>query len=319
MPFASTPQSHVAHAFRQRASIRKSPSRTARSCKVLQNVFKAKKIDKPIPAQDDRQPSSSCSGSRGWDTNWSGEPYDAVAHADRERRTGAGGARLSSRAHRALQGAREQARLQFEKLRDIENLVQARTEELETEGAPEDETLREIQMILYSTEASVVVLLDDSGGVVFDDAGVVAGAGVDTKGVVEGVFDAGAGVVAGAGVLGAFDAKGVIEGVFDAGAGVVAGVSVLGAFDAKGIVEGVFDAGASVVAGAGVLGAFDARGIVEGVVDAGAGVVGDVQRSVRVAHRVPVGGDVLIVWGRRRVCVVGGWGVHRLRHLEQQV
>ncbi|KAJ7444451.1 calponin homology domain-containing protein [Mycena latifolia] len=181
--------------------------------KILQTVFKAKKIDKPIPVeglmkckmQDNLEFLQWLK--KFWDANYSGEPYDAVA-----RRKGApaeppatlaparstttasaaarrGGGRTPVSGHRAttpsgmavqvqalqgqvdeltthLEGLEKERDFYFAKLRDIEMLVQARLEELEGAGAADDETLLQIQKILYSTEDGFEV---PEGGVVDEE------------------------------------------------------------------------------------------------------------------------------------------------------
>ncbi|TFK38944.1 microtubule binding protein [Crucibulum laeve] len=170
--------------------------------KVMQNVFKAKKIDKPIPVerlvkckmQDNLEFLQWIK--RFWDSNYGGQGYDAVG-----RRKGApmeppatvaplaaggtragsglgvGGGRAGGRTpiggHRSgsaqpneavqqlqgqvkelsthLEGLEKERDFYFEKLRDIEILVQQQQETLEADGK-DDHTLREIQKILYSTE-----------------------------------------------------------------------------------------------------------------------------------------------------------------------
>ncbi|CAA7266082.1 unnamed protein product [Cyclocybe aegerita] len=170
--------------------------------KVMQNVFKAKKIDKPIPVeklvkckmQDNLEFLQWIK--RFWDANYGGQGYDAVA-----RRKGApmeapatvapisssrtnpsaglsaGGSRAGGRTpiggHRSgsaqpneavqqlqaqvkelsahLEGLEKERDFYFEKLRDIEIMVQQQLEVLEAEGK-DDHTLKEIQKILYSTE-----------------------------------------------------------------------------------------------------------------------------------------------------------------------
>ncbi|KAK1218314.1 microtubule integrity protein mal3 [Marasmius sp. AFHP31] len=169
--------------------------------KVLQNVFKAKKIEKPIPVeklvkckmQDNLEFLQWMK--RFWDQNYGGQGYDPVA-----RRKGAptdtpatiaplgggsraGGLSAGTRSggktpiggHRSgsaqpqndalvqhlqnqvkelsghLEGLEKERDFYFEKLRDIEILVQQQAEALEAEGK-EDATLKQIQGILYSTE-----------------------------------------------------------------------------------------------------------------------------------------------------------------------
>ncbi|EGN97762.1 hypothetical protein SERLA73DRAFT_182503 [Serpula lacrymans var. lacrymans S7.3] len=168
--------------------------------KVLQNAFKAKKIDKPIPIeklvkckmQDNLEFLQWMK--RFWDSNFGGQGYDAVgrrrgAPTDTpatmapvvSSRTAAGLGVGSGRAggktpiggHRAgsaqpneaiqnlqaqlremsthMEGLEKERDFYFAKLRDIEILVQQQIEVLESDGK-DDETLREIQKILYSTE-----------------------------------------------------------------------------------------------------------------------------------------------------------------------
>ncbi|KAF4577476.1 hypothetical protein EYR40_003017 [Pleurotus pulmonarius] len=165
--------------------------------KVMQNVFKAKKIDKPIPVeklvkckmQDNLEFLQWVK--RFWDANYGGQGYDPVARrkgapADppatiaplgpSTSRTGlSAGARAGGRTPvggragsaqpevvqqlRAqvqemsthLEGLEKERDFYFEKLRDIEILAQQQLETLEAEGK-DDNTLREIQKILYSTE-----------------------------------------------------------------------------------------------------------------------------------------------------------------------
>ncbi|KAJ7440788.1 calponin homology domain-containing protein [Mycena galericulata] len=164
--------------------------------KIMQNVFKAKKIDHPIPVeklvkckmQDNLEFLQWLK--RFWEANYAGGEYDAVARrkgapADPPAtlapvraavssasqpavraggRTPVGGNRSGTpnAAVQALKGqvAELSAQLEglekerdfyFAKLRDIGILVQQQTEVLEAEGQ-DDETLREIQKILYSTE-----------------------------------------------------------------------------------------------------------------------------------------------------------------------
>jgi len=168
--------------------------------KILQGIFKTKKIDKPIPVeklvkckmQDNLEFLQWIK--RFWDSNYGGHEYDAVA-----RRKGApmeppatvaplsagggssgnlkvagrpggktpvGGYRsASTQPNEAvlhlqaqvkelsghLEGLEKERDFYFEKLRDIEILVQQHMETLEAAGS-DDNTLREIQKILYSTE-----------------------------------------------------------------------------------------------------------------------------------------------------------------------
>ncbi|KAJ7434337.1 calponin homology domain-containing protein [Mycena galericulata] len=164
--------------------------------KIMQSVFKAKKIDKPIPVeklikckmQDNLEFLQWMK--RFWDANFAGGEYDAVARrkgapggppatlaparpttastvgAGRAGgRTPVGGARSATPSNAQLQALQGQVRelsthleglekerdFYFEKLREIEILVQQQTEVLEAAGK-DDETLKEIQKILYSTE-----------------------------------------------------------------------------------------------------------------------------------------------------------------------
>ncbi|KAF8636214.1 hypothetical protein AX17_003700 [Amanita inopinata Kibby_2008] len=169
--------------------------------KVMQNVFKAKKIEKPIPVeklvkckmQDNLEFLQWMK--RHWDQNYGGQGYDAVARrkgAPSEApatiaplATGRGsssgnnlsvGSRSGGKTplgHRAgsaqpneavhqlqiqlkemqahLEGLEKERDFYFAKLRDIEILAQTQMEVLEGEGK-EDETLKKIQEILYSTE-----------------------------------------------------------------------------------------------------------------------------------------------------------------------
>ncbi|PPQ67903.1 hypothetical protein CVT24_003166 [Panaeolus cyanescens] len=169
--------------------------------KVLQNVFKAKKIDKPIPVeklvkckmQDNLEFLQWMK--KFWDANYGGDVYDAVARrkglpmeapatvaplpssrGTSSAALGVGGARAGGRtpvgglrsgsaqpevvqqlqsqvkeltAH--LEGLEKERDFYFEKLRDIEILVQQQLEVLENDGK-DDVTLKEIQKILYMTE-----------------------------------------------------------------------------------------------------------------------------------------------------------------------
>ncbi|KAF8201031.1 calponin homology domain-containing protein [Mycena galopus ATCC 62051] len=163
--------------------------------KIMQTIFKSKKIDKPIPVeklvkckmQDNLEFLQWIK--RFWDANYGGGEYDAVA-----RRKGApadppatlapiaapgrapaparAGGRTPVSGHRSatpndavvqalnaqvrelsthLEGLEKERDFYFEKLRDIEIMVQQKMETLEAAGQ-DDETLRDIQKILYSTE-----------------------------------------------------------------------------------------------------------------------------------------------------------------------
>ncbi|KAF7297611.1 hypothetical protein MKEN_01384000 [Mycena kentingensis (nom. inval.)] len=168
--------------------------------KIMQGVFKAKKIDKPIPVeklvkckmQDNLEFLQWLK--RFWEQNYPGGEYDAVARrkgapadppatlAPVGRATG-GASRAAPPAARAatrtpvsghrsgtpndatvtalhnqvreltghIEGLEKERDFYFEKLRDIEIMVQQRMETLEAEGR-DDETLREIQKVLYATE-----------------------------------------------------------------------------------------------------------------------------------------------------------------------
>lgn len=173
--------------------------------KILQNTFKAKKIDKPIPVeklvkckmQDNLEFLQWIK--RFWEANASGEPYDAAgrrkgggaeppatiapvaarstglsvkpAATGAGRRTPLGGAgpRSGSASGGAAPGALQKLQAEltqtktdiealelernfyFNKLRDIEILVQQQLDVVEAEGK-EDPTLKSIQEILYKTE-----------------------------------------------------------------------------------------------------------------------------------------------------------------------
>ncbi|KAJ6477889.1 calponin homology domain-containing protein [Mycena vitilis] len=177
--------------------------------KIMQNVFKTKKIDKPIPVeklvkckmQDNLEFLQWIR--RFWDANYAGGEYDAVG-----RRKGApgdppatlapvrtagapapraGGGRTPVSGHRShtpgggadpaqvaaltgqvrelsahLEGLEKERDFYFEKLREIEILVQQQAEALEGEGR-DDETLRKIQGILYSTEEGFEVPEGEEG------------------------------------------------------------------------------------------------------------------------------------------------------------
>ncbi|KAJ7117078.1 calponin homology domain-containing protein [Mycena epipterygia] len=166
--------------------------------KIMQNIFKAKKIDHPIPVeklikckmQDNLEFLQWLK--RFWDANYPGGEYDAVARRKGApgdppatlapvRAAGAGAGHAAARSaggrtpvsgHRSatpngavvqalnaqvrelsthLESLEKERDFYFEKLRDIEVLVQQKMETLEGAGQ-DDETLREIQKILYSTE-----------------------------------------------------------------------------------------------------------------------------------------------------------------------
>ncbi|KAF8633767.1 hypothetical protein AX15_001273 [Amanita polypyramis BW_CC] len=171
--------------------------------KVMQNVFKARKIDKPIPVeklvkckmQDNLEFLQWIK--RFWDSNYGGQGYDAAARrkgapADppatvaplstgRSSSSGSnnlavGGTRSGGKTplgHRTgsaqpseatlqlqsqikemqthLEGLEKERDFYFSKLRDIEILVQAQLEVSEPD-AKDNDTLKKIQEILYSTE-----------------------------------------------------------------------------------------------------------------------------------------------------------------------
>ncbi|KAJ7051780.1 calponin homology domain-containing protein [Mycena amicta] len=183
--------------------------------KIMQGVFKSKKIDKPIPVeklvkckmQDNLEFLQWLK--RFWEANYPGGEYDAVARrkgaaaeppatlAPVGRSMGAGGAggtRAASSTGRAatrtpvsghrsgtpndatinalnaqvreltghIEGLEKERDFYFEKLRDIEVMVQTRTEQLEAEGL-DDDTLREIQKVLYATEDGFEVPEQEQG------------------------------------------------------------------------------------------------------------------------------------------------------------
>ncbi|TDL18335.1 hypothetical protein BD410DRAFT_793381 [Rickenella mellea] len=167
--------------------------------KIMQNLFKQKKIEKPIPVeklvkckmQDNLEFLQWIK--KFWDANFPGHAYDPVARRHGAPtdtpatiapiatsrtttarapvgraggRTPIGGPRAgSAQPNEAIQALQAQLRemsghleglekerdFYFAKLRDIEILVQQQIEVLEGAGK-DDETLREIQKILYSTE-----------------------------------------------------------------------------------------------------------------------------------------------------------------------
>ncbi|KIJ14941.1 hypothetical protein PAXINDRAFT_169366 [Paxillus involutus ATCC 200175] len=166
--------------------------------KVLQNTFKAKKIDKPIlieklvkcKMQDNLEFLQWMK--RFWDSNYGGQGYDAVARRKgaptdtpatiAPLRSGSAGLGVGGRSggktpisgHRAgsaqpneaiqnlqaqlremsthMEGLEKERDFYFAKLRDIEILVQQQAEALERAGTEQDDTFKEIQKILYSTE-----------------------------------------------------------------------------------------------------------------------------------------------------------------------
>ncbi|KAJ2929818.1 hypothetical protein H1R20_g7263, partial [Candolleomyces eurysporus] len=163
--------------------------------KVLQNVFKAKRIDKPIPVeklvkckmQDNLEFLQWIK--RFWESNYGGQGYDAVARrkgvaleppatvapvpTSRSApnraggRTPLGGFRSGSSMSnehmqqlqaqvadlsQQLEGLEKERDFYFEKLREIEILVQERIESPADHGKDEDEVFGKIQKILYSTE-----------------------------------------------------------------------------------------------------------------------------------------------------------------------
>jgi len=186
--------------------------------KVMQNAFKAKRIDKPIPVeklvkckmQDNLEFLQWMK--RFWDSNYGGQGYDAVgrrrgaptdtpatmAPVATGRAGGSGTLGIGTRSggktpvggHRAgsaqsleavqnlqaqlkemsthLEGLEKERDFYFSKLRDIEILAQQQIETLEADGK-DDETLREIQKILYSTEASQEGFEVPEGGVAVDE------------------------------------------------------------------------------------------------------------------------------------------------------
>ncbi|KAH7099167.1 calponin homology domain-containing protein [Auriculariales sp. MPI-PUGE-AT-0066] len=174
--------------------------------KILQNHFKAHKIDKPIPVerlskckmQDNLEFTQWIK--RHWDSNYGGHEYDPVgrrkgaamespatlapisgggggssqprapsATGVARGKTPVGGARVAGAGSAAaqaelatlqaqmremtsnLEGLEKERDFYFSKLRDIEILVQQEIESLESKGK-QDNTLNEIQKILYSTE-----------------------------------------------------------------------------------------------------------------------------------------------------------------------
>jgi len=174
--------------------------------KVLQNVFKQHKVDRPIPV--DRLVKCKMQDNleflqwarKYWDQTYSGQEYNASARrkgapadppatiaplgpsarsyvgasgttakaltptpGSARGRTPIGGGRVNNSAElQALQtqvgeltthleGLEKERDFYFDKLRQIEILVQQQMETLEAEGK-DDKTLKEIQAILYSTE-----------------------------------------------------------------------------------------------------------------------------------------------------------------------
>ncbi|KAF9810512.1 hypothetical protein IEO21_06873 [Rhodonia placenta] len=157
--------------------------------KILQNIFRAHKVEKPIPVdklvkckmQDNLEFLQWAK--RFWDTNYGGHEYDPVARrrgaptdppatiaplAPSSRGTSGTLSAGSAQPNEAVQNLQAQLRemsthleglekerdFYFSKartLRDIEILVQQQMEVLESEGK-DDPLLRDIQKILYSTE-----------------------------------------------------------------------------------------------------------------------------------------------------------------------
>ncbi|KAG6831443.1 hypothetical protein H0H87_005115 [Tephrocybe sp. NHM501043] len=184
--------------------------------KVMQNIFKAKKIDKPIPVdklvkckmQDNLEFLQWIK--RFWDANYGGQGYDPVGRRDgaiadppatvaplatgrsASGNLSVGGARAGGKTpiggHRSgsaqsnetvlllqnqvkelsthLEGLEKERDFYFEKLREIEILVQQQLEVLEGESK-DDQTLRSIQAILYSTEDGFEV--PDATGALIDE------------------------------------------------------------------------------------------------------------------------------------------------------
>ncbi|KAJ2918756.1 hypothetical protein MD484_g1708, partial [Candolleomyces efflorescens] len=168
--------------------------------KVLQNVFKAKRIDKPVPVeklvkckmQDNLEFLQWIK--RFWESNYGGHGYDAVARrkgaaleppatvapvpTSRSTPGAAGGSRAGGRTplggfrsgsaqsneqviqlqnqvaelNGQLEGLEKERDFYFEKLREIEILVQEQIESTEESGKEESEVFKKIQKILYSTE-----------------------------------------------------------------------------------------------------------------------------------------------------------------------
>ncbi|KAG6914597.1 hypothetical protein DXG01_016431 [Tephrocybe rancida] len=186
--------------------------------KVMQNVFKSKKIDKPIPVdklvkckmQDNLEFLQWMK--RFWDQNYGGQGYDPVGRREgaiadppatvaplSTARSGSsnlavGGARTGGKTpiggHRSgsaqsneavqllqnqvkelsthLEGLEKERDFYFEKLREIEILVQQQIEVLEGESK-DDQTLRSIQTILYSTEDGFEVPDAATGGAIDEE------------------------------------------------------------------------------------------------------------------------------------------------------
>ncbi|KAF5340686.1 hypothetical protein D9611_007317 [Ephemerocybe angulata] len=180
--------------------------------KVLQNVFKAKRVDKPIPVeklikckmQDNLEFLQWMK--KFWESNYGGQGYDAnarrkgaaleppatVAPVPTSRsnpgagraggRTPLGGYRsgssMSNEAVQQLQaqvadlsgqleGLEKERDFYFEKLREIEILVQEQLDSVDSEEGQEEEVFKKIQKILYSTEDGFEV--PDPGAVVDEE------------------------------------------------------------------------------------------------------------------------------------------------------
>ncbi|KAH8822587.1 microtubule binding protein [Flagelloscypha sp. PMI_526] len=144
--------------------------------KILQNTFKSKKIDKPVPVeslikckmQDNLEFLQWLK--RYWDANYGGQGYDPVARRKGGRRAGSAQPNEAIQTLTAqvkemsghLEGLEKERDFYFEKLREIEILVQNQMEALEAQGQ-DDPVLKEIQKILYSTEEGFEVPEGEGG------------------------------------------------------------------------------------------------------------------------------------------------------------